>query len=187
MCRASPSDLVRDPLAAMPLPDTYKKIQAYDQIRLRPGEVIGYYVVREQRAFRETTEAPRRIRHVREEKDKRRHRHTSPGYSPADSEFDFDMVDEENGRIDPSSRQKTGQTCFEQEIRVYRLISNARLSREARQMVLAGTRHDTEYGPVVTQLRSAWDDWDFRDRDRGGLGFGKSGRTVRFADADREW
>ena len=29
-------------------------------------------------------------------------------------------------------------------------------------MVLAGTRNDTEYTAIVTQLRSAWDDQDLR-------------------------
>ena len=53
-------------------------------------------------------------------------------------------------------------------------------------MVLAGTRNDTEYTAIVTQLRSAWDDQDLRDRDRGGKSFGK-GRTVHFAGADTEW
>ena len=33
-------------------------------------------------------------------------------------------------------------------------------------MVLAGTRNDTEYTATVTQLRSAWDDQDLRERDR---------------------
>ena len=53
-------------------------------------------------------------------------------------------------------------------------------------MVLAGTRNDTEYTPIVTQLRGAWDDQDLRERDRGGKSFGK-GRTVHFAEADAEW
>ena len=35
------------PLASMPVPDAYKKIQAYDQIRRRRREVIGDYIVRE--------------------------------------------------------------------------------------------------------------------------------------------
>ena len=47
---------------------------------------------------------------------------------------------------------------------------NARLSREERQMVLAGKRNDTEYTAIVTQLRSAWD--DLRERDRGSKSFG---------------
>ena len=68
----------------------------------------------------------------------------------------------------------------------YRLLQNARLSREERQMVLAGTRNDTEYTAIVTQLRSAWDDQDLRERDRGGKSFGK-GSTVHFAEADTEW
>ena len=39
--------ILRDsPLASMPVPDAYKKIQVYDEIRRRPGEVIGYYIVR---------------------------------------------------------------------------------------------------------------------------------------------
>ena len=33
--------LRESPLASMPVPDAYKKKQAYDQIRRRPGEVIG--------------------------------------------------------------------------------------------------------------------------------------------------
>ena len=44
-------------LASMPVADAHKKIQAYDQIRRRPGEVIGDDIVREQRAFREMAEA----------------------------------------------------------------------------------------------------------------------------------
>ena len=86
----------------------------------------------------------------------------------------------------PWQQEQTGQTFFEKEIRGYRLLQNARLSREERQMVLAGTRNDTEYTTIVTQLRSAWDDQDLRDRDRGGKSFGK-GRTVHFAEADTEW
>ena len=35
----------------------------------------------------------------------------------------------------------------------------------------------------MTQLRSAWDDQDLRERDRGGKSFGK-GRTVHFAEAE---
>ena len=38
----------------------------------------------------------------------------------------------------------------------------------------------------MTQLRSAWDDQDLRERDRGGKSFGK-GRAVHFAEADTEW
>ena len=53
-------------------------------------------------------------------------------------------------------------------------------------MVLAGTRNDTEYTAIVTQLRSAWDDQDLGERDRGGKSFGK-GRTVHVAEADTEW
>ena len=60
------------------------------------------------------------------------------------------------------------------------------LSREERQMVLAGTRNDTEYTAIVTQLRSAWDDQDLRERYRGSKSFG-NGRTVHFAEADTEW
>ena len=81
--------------------------------------------------------------------------------------------------------EQTGQTFFQLQIRGYRLLQNARLSREERQMVLAGTRNDTEYTAIVTQLRSAWDDQDLRERDRGGKSFGK-GPTVHFAEADTE-
>ena len=61
--------LRESPLAAVPVPDAYKKIQAYDQIRRGPGEAIGDCIVREQRDFREMTEALRRVRNTRGEKD----------------------------------------------------------------------------------------------------------------------
>ena len=52
-------------------------------------------------------------------------------------------------------------------------------------MVLAGTRNDTEDTAIVTQLRSAWDDQDLRERDSRSKSFGK-GRTVHFAEAATE-
>ena len=53
-------------------------------------------------------------------------------------------------------------------------------------MVPVGTRNETEYTAIVTQLRSAWDDRDLRDRDRGSKSFGK-GNVVHFAEASTEW
>ena len=147
--------------------------------------------MREQRAFREMTEALRRVRNSRDEKNgarRRGHRVTS-GNSSVCSEAEYEMVEDEDAFVEaPWRQEQTGQTFFEQEIPGYRLLQNARLSlsREERQMVLAGTRNDTEYTAIVTQLRSAWDDQDLRERDRGGKSFGK-GRTVHFAEADTEW
>ena len=169
-------------LASMPVPDAYKKIQAYDQIRRRLGEVIDDFFGREQRTFREMTEA------LNEKSGVRRHDHrATSGNSSVCSEAEYDMVeDEDTFREAPWRQEQTGQTFFELEIRGYRLLQNARLSREERQMVLAGTGNDTQYTAIVTQLRTAWDDQDLRERDRGGKSLGK-GRTVHFAEADTEW
>ena len=175
--------LRESPLPLMPVPDAHKKIQTYDQIRRRPGEVIGDYIVRELRAFREMTEALRRVRNSRGEKSGvRRHDHrATSGNASVYSDAEYEMVEDEDAFVEaPWRQEQTGQTFFELEIRGYRLLQNARLSREERQMVLAGTR------AIVTQLRSAWDDQDLRERDRGGKNFGK-GRTVHFAEADTEW
>ena len=177
------------PLASMSVPDAYKKIQAYNQIRRRPGEVIGDYIVREQRAFREMTEALRRVPNSRNNKSgARRHDHqVTSGNSSVYSEAEYEMVEDEDTFTEaPWRQEQTGQTFFELEIRGYRLLQNARLSRGERQIVLAGTRNDTEQTAIVTQLRSAWDDQDLRERDRRGKSFGK-GRTVHFAEADTEW
>ena len=77
------------------------------------------------------------------------------------------MVEDEDAFTEaPWRQEQSGQTFFELEIRGYRLLQNARLSREERQMVLAGTRNDTENTAIVTQLRGAWDDEDLRGRDR---------------------
>ena len=145
--------------------------------------------MREQRAFREMTEALRRVRNSRSEKSGvRRHDHqaTSVNFSVC-SEAEYEMVEDEDAFVEaPWRQEQPGPTFFELEIRGYRLLQNARLSREERQMVLAGTRNDTEYTATVTQLRSAWDDQDLRERDRGGKSFGKD-RTVHFAEADTEW
>ena len=145
--------LRESPLASMPVPDAYKKIQAYDQIRRRPGEVIGHYIVREQRAFREMTEALRRVRNSLNDKSGARrydHQVTSGNFS-VHSEAEYEVVEDEGTFIEaPWRQEQTGQTFFELEIRGYRLLQNARLSREERLMVLAGTRNDTEYTAVVT-------------------------------------
>ena len=131
------------PLASMPVSDAYKKIQAHGQIRRRPREVIGDFFVREQRAFRELTEALRRVRNSRNEKSGvRRHDHrATSGNSTVCSEAECEMVEDEDTFVEaPWRQEQTGQTFFELEIRGYRLLQNARLSREERQMVLAGTR-----------------------------------------------
>ena len=102
--------------------------------------------MREQRAFREMTEALRRVRNSRNEKSgARRYDHqVTARNSSVDSEAEYDVVEDEDTFIEaPWRHEQTGQTFFEQEIRGYRLLQNARLSREERQMVLAGTRNDT--------------------------------------------
>ena len=91
--------ILRDsPFASMPVPDAYKKIQAYDQIRRRPGEVIGEYIVREQRACREMTEALRRVRNSRIEKSgARRHDHqVTSGNSSVYCDAGYEMVEDED-------------------------------------------------------------------------------------------
>ena len=145
--------------------------------------------MREQRAFREMTEAVRRVRSPRAEKTgaRRRGHPASSGNSSVYSDAEYEMVEDEDILTEaPWKQEQTGQTFFDLEIRGYRLLQDVRLSREERQMVLAGTRNDTEYTAIVTQVRTAWDDQDLRDRDRGSKSFGK-GRTVHFAEADAEW
>ena len=123
-------------LASMPVPDAYKKIQAYDQIRRRPGEVIGDFFVREQRAFREMTEALRRVQNSRSEKSGvRRHDHrTTSVNSSVCSEAEYEMVENEDTFIEaPWRHEQTGQTFFELEIRGYQLLQmHVSLSREER-------------------------------------------------------
>ena len=124
--------LRESPLASMPVPDAYKKIQAHDQTRRRPREVIGDHIAREQRAFREMTEALRRVRNSRNEKSGvRRHDHrATSGNSSVCSEAEHEMVEDEHTFLEaPWRQEQTGQTFFELEIREYRLLQKARLSR----------------------------------------------------------
>ena len=100
--------------------------------------------MREQRAFREMTEALRRVRKSRNEKSGARRR----GH-PASSENSSVFSDAEYEMVEDGRQEETGQTFFELENRGFRLLRNARLSREEPQMVLAGTRNDTEYPAIV--------------------------------------
>ena len=112
--------------------------------------------MRGQRPFCEMTEALRRVPKLRDEKTgARRGGHQLPsGNSSVCSETEYEMVEDEDTFTEaPWQQEQMGQTFFALEIRGYRLLQNARLSREERQMVLAGTRNDTEYTAIVTQLR----------------------------------
>ena len=159
-----------------------RKLQAYDQIRRRPGEIIGDHIVREQRAFHEMTEALRRVRNSRNEKSGvRRHDHRATSGEPPLSALRLNTrwsKDEDTFIEAPWRQEQTGQTFFKLEIGRYRLLQNARLSQEERQMVWAGTRNDTEYTTIVTQLRGARDDQDLRERDRGGKSFERAARFI---------
>ena len=145
----------------MPVPDAYKKIQAYDQIRRRPGEVIGDCIVREHCAFREMTEALRRVRNSRPEKQEH---DAAVTQSPLEIPLSTRMLNRTCSKTRTLSQRHLGdknklvRLSWSWKFGRYRLLQNARLSREERQMVLVGTRNDTEYTAIVTHLRGAWDD-----------------------------
>ena len=91
--------------------------------------------MREQRAFREMTEALRRVRNSRNEKSgARRHDHqVTSGNSSVHSGAEYEMVEDEDTFMEaPWRQEQTGRTFFEQEIRGRRLLQNARLSRRAK-------------------------------------------------------
>ena len=129
----------------------------------------SYLVVTCPMFMRQSSEALRRVRNSRDEKtDARRHSRQIPfGISSVYSDAEHEMAEDE----DISQRHRG---------------MHVSLSREERQMVLAGTRNDTEYRAIVTQLRSACDDQDLPDRDTGGKNFGKS-HTLHFPKTDTEW
>ena len=117
--------------------------------------------MKEHCAFREMTEALRRVRNSRAEKTGARRRgHPDPSEnSSVFSDAEYEMVEDEDIFTEaPWQQGQSGQTFFELEIRGYRLLQNARLSREERLVVLAGTRNDTEYKAIATHLRGAWND-----------------------------
>ena len=98
------------------VPDACKKRQAYDEIRRRPGGVIGDFFVREQRAFREMTEALRRVQNFRSEKSGvRRHDHRANSVnSSVCSEAESEKVEDEDAFVEaPWRQEQTGQTFCE--------------------------------------------------------------------------
>ena len=65
------------------------------------------------------------------------------------------MVEDEDTFIEaPWREEQTGQTSCWKFGDIGFSKMHVSLSREERQMVLAGTRNDTEYTAIVTQLRS---------------------------------
>ena len=132
------------PLSRMPIPDAYHKIKRYDTTFRRAGETISEFIIREDNTFKEMTAALRRLR-----EDRRGRRQPGPGLEELDGQAP-------DGQAPEIPEGDLG--FFESELRGYRILQNSRLSREERQMVLAGTQNDTEYDSVVAQLRAAWDD-----------------------------
>ena len=158
------------PLSRMPIPDAYHKIKRYDTTFRRAGETISEFIIREDNTFKEMTAALRRLR-----EDRRGRRQPGPGLEELDSK----APDEQASEIPEGDLG-----FFESELRGYRILQNSRLSREERQMVLAGTQNDTEYDSVVAQLRAAWD-----DDPREGKGKGKhfKGGRLHYAEGDEVW
>ena len=152
----------------MPVLGASKKIQAYDQIRRRPGEVIGDHIVREKRAFHEMTGG---LSEVSETPVTRKLEHDAavtklPLEIPVYSDAEYEMLEDENTFTEaPWQQEQIGQTFFELG-NSGRPSSPKCTSLTSRATVLAGTRNDTEHTAIVTQLRSPWDDQDVRDRDR---------------------
>ena len=109
----------------------YRRITKSDEDQEKSSETI----VREQRAFRDMTEALRRVRNSQIEKSglpRPDHRATSVNSSVC-SEAEYEMVEDEDAFVEAPWRQvQTGQTFFELEIWGYRLLQNARLSLSRR-------------------------------------------------------
>ena len=124
--------LRESPLASMPVPDAYKKIQAYDQIRRRPGEVIGDYIVRAACFPRNDRGSPTCPKLRSEKSGVRGHDHRATSVnSSVCSDAEYEMVEDEDAFVEaPWRQEQTGQTFFELEIRGRRLLQNARLSLE---------------------------------------------------------
>ena len=132
----------------------YKKIHACDQIRRRRGDVIGDHILRERRAFRQLTEALRRVRNARDEKTgaRRRTHQTISGNFLVYSDADYEMVEYEDTFTEAPWRQKqTGQTFFEKGNMgipaFYRMLVS--LDKSDRWYWLEPA-NDTEYEAVVT-------------------------------------
>ena len=136
--------------------------------------------MREQRAFREMTEALRRVRNSRNEKSGARRR----GH-PASSENSSVFSDAEYEMVEDTDKKK--RVDF---LRVgnSRFPSSPKCTSLTRRATDGSCWNKKRHGvpSYRTQLRSAWNDEDLRDRDRGSKSFG-NGRTVHFTKADTEW
>ena len=134
------------PLSRMPIPDAYHKIKRYDTTFRRGGETMSEFIIREDNTFKEMVAALRRLR---EDRRARRPPVEALGRQQAEG------LEELDGEASRTEAEEGDLGFLESEMRGYRILQNSRLSREERQMVLAGTQNDTEYDSVVAQLRAA--------------------------------
>ena len=184
-------DILRaSPLQQLPIPDSFSRLEKWTALRRGAHESIPQLLVREEDLFVELQQALTRARQDRTQTETtgtstREAPMSDPAMSPTRSpttagrRVNFEDEDEEENaekaepksETSPSSSTGYGTTgFFEDELRGYRLLQAARVSKAEKQHVLTLTRNSTRFIYVRRALRTLFSDdpqETFRERPRG--------------------
>ena len=159
--------VLRDsPLQQLPVPDSFSRLEKWSALRRGNSEAIPQLLVREEELFTELQQALKRARSDRNKTNSEsaasprpREPSSSPSASPMTGARRRASDKADPGEEDGASPGGTadGQESlgfFEDELRGYRLLKGARLSRTERQHVLTLTKNSTRFIYIRRALRA---------------------------------
>ena len=162
--------LRNSPLQQLPVPDLFKRLDQWHQLRRHGAESIPQYLVREEDVFTQVQDALKRARRENIKSSQlvsgsvpvsadQRGPPSTPSQSPTGAA----------ARVPPQSEHHSVvKDFFEDELRGYRVLKGAGLTNAERQNILVQTNNTTNYMTVRRALRTLFadddDSWKRRQR-----------------------
>ena len=161
--------VLRDsPLQQLPVPDSFSRLERWTALRRANNESIPQLLVREEELFTELQQALQRARRERSKVTSEgvgtappeRDPSSSPSASPLagarrrQSAEEKQTVEEDASPLSGSVDGQGSTGFFEDELRGYRLLKAARLSRTEKQHVLTLTKNSTRFLYIRRSLRT---------------------------------
>ena len=160
--------LRKSPLQRLPVPDSFQRLERWTSMRRSPQESIAQLLVREEELFVELQQSLQRAREEREPGVMPRPVTEPPPMSASPSQSPtagppMGTATSQSVPVDASSSTATAGGFFEDEMRGYRLLKAAKLSKEEMQHVLTLTKNSTQYYAIRRALRTLFADGETVD------------------------
>ena len=175
--------LRQSPLQQLPVPDSFMRLEKWNQMKRLDGETIAALIVREEELFTELQQALTRARmdrgHDFDASPQRQEREpsASPAMSPTTGAVPGRRrTQDASGAVPQMSFYGSGtgsanmSDFFSDEMRGYRLLKASRLTNQERQNVLVQTANSTQFMPIRRALRTLFAEEDRMPiRGKGGI------------------